>query len=244
VKIISFTFIRNIMKSLRVSAIVGGSFASLALVAHAQVVVVPGTSDPWLAGWPNGTTASSGDVAPEQSPVYAGSVSPGNTITWTATGLDGNGPGLQQFGPNGDLGNVLGYGILNDPAQNNLSSIANVPIDALMGVFLGSGVPAGPTPAGLDFSSLGLSYGTLSPAVDQVFYMGDGSAQSLTVPAGATRLFVATMDGFGWYNNTGALKVDFTGGITVASSVPDAGCTLAMLGTAFGVVGFLRRKIG
>ena len=35
--------------------------------AQAVSVIVPGTSDPWLAGMPNGTTASSGDVAPTDS---------------------------------------------------------------------------------------------------------------------------------------------------------------------------------
>jgi hypothetical protein len=38
---------------------------------HAQPIniVVPGTSDPWLAGMPDGTMASGSDVAPAQSPI-------------------------------------------------------------------------------------------------------------------------------------------------------------------------------
>ena len=56
------------MKKFLLSAIILSALASSAVVAQAQVVV-PGTSDPWLAGQPNGTTASGGDVAPNESPV-------------------------------------------------------------------------------------------------------------------------------------------------------------------------------
>jgi hypothetical protein len=64
--------------------------------------------------------------------------------------------------------------------------------------------------------------------------------QSLVVPAGATRLFLGTDDGFGWYNNVGAFDVSLT---NVTGSVPDGGSAVAMLGVAFGVMGFARRKI-
>jgi hypothetical protein len=235
------TIFKTIMKNLFFSTIVGASFASLTLVANAgDVVVVPGTSDPWLAGWPNGTTASSGDIAPDESPVYAGSVTGGSTITWSAFGLVANGPTQFPAGPNGDIANVNGYGLLSHDggAENNISDILNVPVDALVGVFLGAGVPAGTAPSPLDFSIIGLNYTSLAPVVDQVFYMGDGSTESLTVPTGATRLFLGTMDGYGWYNNPGAFTVD----LTDVTPVPDAGSTLAMLGVAFGVVSTGRRK--
>jgi len=206
----------------------------LTLVANAANVVVPGSSDPWLAGQPNGTTASSGDVAPDQSPVYAGSVSAGTTITWSATGLVYYGPGVPSDGPNGESGYIL-----SDPAQNNIAGLLNVPLDGLVGLFLGPGVPS-TAPASLDFSSIGLTYTSLSPGVDQPFYMGDGSVQSLVVPAGATRMFLGTVDGFGWYNNVGAFDVSLS---NVTGAVPDGGSAMAMLGLAFGVMGLARRKI-
>lgn len=34
--------------------------------------------------------------------------------------------------------------------------------------------------------------------------------QQVVVPAGATRLFLGTMDGFGWSNNIGSLDVQVT----------------------------------
>jgi hypothetical protein len=232
------------MKNLLLLSMLGGSFAGLTLAANAGNVVVPGTSDPWLAGQPNGTTASSEDTAPAESPVYAGSVTAGSSITWNATGMVGNGPSETQFGPNGDTGGTL-YGLFSHDAgaQNGISDIQGVGVDALLGVFLGPGVPSGATPGPLNFNpsgGLGFTYGTLAPQVDQVFYMGDGSAQSVTVPTGATRLYLGTMDGFGWDNNTGAFTVDFTAGVT--QSIPDAGSTLAMLGVALGVLGMVRRQ--
>jgi len=236
------------MRKLWLSVVVGGSFASLALAANAASVVVAGTSDPWLAGQPNGTSASLGDgigdYAPAQSPVYAGTVTPGNTVTWSATGLVGNGAGEPQFGPNGDTAGTL-YGLLShgSGAENGISDINGIGVDALLGVFLGPGVPAGTTPAALTFGGgggLGFTYGSLSPLVDQVFYMGDGSAQDVIVPAGATRLFLGTMDGFGWDNNTGDFVVDLQ---NVVPSVPDAGSTVMLLGSALCLLGGLRRKL-
>jgi hypothetical protein len=223
------------MKKFSLLTIIGGSFAGLALVAQASIVV-PGSSDPWLAGQPNGTTASSGDVAPAQSPVYAGSVSAGSTITWSATGLVLYGPGTPSDGPKGETGYIL-----SDPAQNGIAGLNNVPVDGLVGLFLGPGVPTGSGPAALNFASIGLTYTHLSPGVDQPFYMGDGSTERVTVPTGATRFFLGTVDGYGWYNNVGAF--DVTLDIVARAGVPDGGSAMVMLGVAFGVMGFVRRKI-
>jgi hypothetical protein len=236
------------MNKLFVSTLIGCGFAALTQAAYAGSVNVPGTSDPWLAGQPNGTSASLGDgvgdYAPAQSPVYAGSVTPGATVKWSATGLVGNGPTETQFGPNGDtLGTLYGLFSHGAGAENGISDVNGIGVDALMGVFLGPGVPSGATPGPLTFAGgLGFTYGSLSPQIDQVFYMGDGSAQSVIVPSGATGLFVGTMDGFGWDNNTGSFDVNFTQGVT--GSVPDAGSTIAMLGVAFVMIGGVRRKMG
>jgi len=45
--------------------------SAFTLPTKAVEVSVPGYADPWLAGMPDGTTASSGDVAPTHSPVLA-----------------------------------------------------------------------------------------------------------------------------------------------------------------------------
>jgi hypothetical protein len=230
------------MKTL-LSTLTIGIITSISLSASAQIVNVPGTSDPWLAGQPAGATASFGDVAPQDSPVLAGAVSPGSTLNWSAWGLEANGPSYTEVGPNGDTADLSGFGLIDHTTgnENGISDILNVPIDSLIGVFLGAGVPSGPGPSPLDFSSIGLSYGSLTPGLDQPFYMGDGSAQSLVVPTGATRLYLGTMDGFGWDNNPGDFHVQFTS--ENVSPLPDSASTLAMLSAAFAGVSLIRRKI-
>jgi hypothetical protein len=88
------------------------------------------------------------------------------------------------------------------------------PIDSVVGVFLGDTSPAGDTPpATLDFTSAASrDYTTLSPMLNQVFFIGDGlksdgTQQSFKVPAGATRLFIGKMDGTEWNNNIGTSTV-------------------------------------
>ena len=41
---------------------------------------------------------------------------------------------------------------------------------------------------------------------------GTGTTQTFIVPAGATRLFLGTSDGFGWFNNSGSFAVTVTAG--------------------------------
>jgi len=74
----------------------------------------------------------------------------------------------------------------------------------LAGVFLTDRSPAAQAPPSLDFSStaIGRSFTTLSPLLQQTFYIGDGltgqgsgSTQSFLVPDDATRLFLGILDG-------------------------------------------------
>jgi uncharacterized membrane protein len=185
-------------------------------LASSAPVTVPGTSDPYLAGMPNGSTASSSDVAPAQSPVLVTGLSivPGSHLSFTAVGAVGQDPATPNYGPDGNLNEVLPHVV---GAENGISSI-RAPFNALVGVFLGPDQPnLTAAPGTLDFGSGGnvaggIDYTTLSPELKQVFFIGDGLTsqgipQSITVPAGATRLFLGTMDGFGWFNNVGSFDV-------------------------------------
>jgi hypothetical protein len=211
-------------------------------VVIAATVTVPGTSDPWLAGMPNGSldnvaTPEPADVAPAQSPVLVTGITigGGTTLKWNATGQVGH-PG----DPAGPDGYSLGIYSRYIGANNGISDIT-APIDSLLGVFLGPGQPdLNPVPGALNFSTLiSQDFISFSPAMQQVFFMGDGLtsgniAQTIIAPVGATRLFLGTMDGYGWANNSGSFDVTL-------EAVPEP-TTLLFLGSSLlGLFGFRRR---
>ena len=217
-------------------AVAGGLSPSL---AAAQSVFVPGSSNPFLAGAPDTTACCSGDSAPGQSPALAPvSVSGGQTLTFSATGLT-DGAGTGSTGPDGAYTfNMADYGTGIAPANG-------VGVLGLVGVFLDAGVPSGGSqPGALDFSS-GLNFLSLAPGLDQIFWIGDGltgtgsgAVQQFIAPTGATRLFLGTVDGFQWNNNTGGYDVSIS---SVRSAVPEP-ATWAMMLAGFGMVGVAMRK--
>jgi hypothetical protein len=220
-------------------AFIAGTLA-VAIPASAATLSVPGTSDPFLAGMPSGSTCCSGDSAPGQSPVYAGAVTGGATITFTdVSGSVSYGGGTPTDPPIGDVSYTI-----NTPDYeggqtviNGIAGYQNAPVDALIAVFLGPGQP-NLTPASTE---LDLSAGTTTPGLQQIFYVGDGfgyentsgTTQSFTVPTGATRLYLGTVDGYGWNNNTGAIEVTVNG---LSSGVPEPAIWATML-LGVGLVG-------
>jgi len=175
------------MLHIKTGALMVVGLAILATTSQATLYNVPGTADPWLAGVASGSfdpTDGSGhlgeppDVAPNQSPVQvtdAGVLTPGNIITWSATGTVGH-PG-DTSGPNGNSSVIA---IRTWGTQNGIPDINPTPINALLGVFIGTA----PT----------------------VFFMGESG--SITVPAGATGFYLGTMDAYGWANNIGSFDVE------------------------------------
>src|SRR3972149_643623 len=102
----------------------------------------------------------------------------------------------------------------------------------LVGVFLGSGSPSSTSPSILDFNTIGMDFTTLSPELQQTFFVGDGltsggESQAFIVPTGATRLFLGIADAGGfkgdpsWYDdNTGSFEVTVTQQTTSATPAP------------------------
>jgi hypothetical protein len=93
----------------------------------------------------------------------------------------------------------------------------------LVGVFVGKRGPSGPAPAPLDFTTgPGTGFTTLAPALDQVFFIGDGltgdgtgTVQTFTVPTGAAALYFGLSDAGGfngppgaYFDNEGAFTVE------------------------------------
>jgi hypothetical protein len=125
----------------------------------------------------------------------------------------------------------------------------------LVGLFVPAGGPTGTAPTALDFTSAGLgtSFTSLSPQLDQVFFIGDGltgegtgTQQTFNVPAGAGQLWLGISDA-GGYNgapgaygdNLGVYSVNFafngsgSGGVTVTETVPTGLTLVSMTGTGW-----------
>lgn len=217
---------------------------ALGLVASAQAAtVVPGTSNPKLAGMPVGSTAGAGgerpDAVPTESPVLFTefTITPGTWLQFTnVSGL------VNHCGSGCNIVGADGGGEFTNPSENGISGMT-APIDSLVGVFLGADQPnltsePGALPA---FNGSTIGFTSLAPALKQVFFIGDGltgtgsgTVQSFLVPTGATRLYLATHDGYGWYNNSGSFEV-------TVSAVPEP-ASIALLLAGLALVGAAARR--
>ena len=189
---------------------------------------VPATSSPYLAGLPAGTYTTSGDRAPQQSPVLV-ELPIGNAayVSFSASGNVQHHP----FRPpryDSPIGSLL----VSHVAEHGISQIG-APIDSLIGVFLDDNRPdQSPAPPPINFGAAGWNFVLLEPQLKQVFLIGtghvkvrvDGSSKKsdvsrrFRVPRGATRLFLAVMDAYEWNNNEGYFDVTVTTARTDTSS--------------------------
>jgi hypothetical protein len=182
-------------------------------------LIVPGYSDPWLAGMPDGSIASCWepegcDSAPQQSPqeVVGLCLRAGESLTFQATGGVLHYPGWPLDPPDGSSG-ITNHNWDDDLGENGISDVI-APYDCLLGVFLDDTQPdQTPDPPNLDFGTTATrDYLTFSPLLKQVFFIGDGvtshgEEQHVIIPEGATRLFLGTMDSSTWLNNVGQFEV-------------------------------------
>lgn len=199
---------------------------------------VAGTSDLWLSGAADGTLASTNDYLTNAAPFLVPTqIVGGATYTFSVTGSVSNTGTPSGLSPDGG-----GFTSHTAGAQNGISNIT-APFNSLIGVFLNGDVPlSGGKVTALNFNTIGLNFATLSPELNQVFFIGDGLAstksgkntstliQTFVAPTGATRLFLGSMDGYEWKNNSGSFSVEMT-------VVPEPATYAALLG--IGTLGFV-----
>jgi hypothetical protein len=129
-----------------------------------------------------------------------------------------------------------------------------------VGVFLGTGGPNGTAPTELNFNGAGgTSFASISPMLDQVFFVGDGltgngtgATQDFYVPTGATELYLGLADTCNqsggtpgcFYDNSGTFSAAVTqSGPTGTPSPTPEPSSLILLGTGvLGLAGVMRRK--
>ena len=165
------------------------------------------------AGSANSNYAQWGDYAPKKaSPIQAGGITINGGVPITFDGVNGgatNAAGQATDSADGNPSIVTN----SAGAENGIANI-NAPLNSIIGVFIDDTVPSTHTaPASLDFTTAAeRDFEVLNPQLRQPFFIGDGrtslgEVQQFVPPAGATRLYICTMDAYEWSNNVGGFYV-------------------------------------
>ena len=215
----------------------------IGITAHAASLVVPATTNIFGAGHtaPNDTPAPSGGGGGTAPLVFNFTAQPGQVLTFSS--VSGT---VQYSGSVGATGPDGGISSLNIFSFNGIAGITAPVLGHLSGVFLDSTEPTDPSPARLNFTTLGTNFTTLAPLLRQVFFIGDGltgtgtgAIQQFQVPSTATRLYLGFADGIqtdnlpgGYANNTGTVSATFQivpepTTLTLVSAIATAACGLS-----------------
>jgi Flp pilus assembly protein TadG len=169
---------------------------------------------------------SPGMINLSESNIFSGQVILFDTVTGTANNVRSS----VGFSPDGNLGFVVSLGTASadnsaswSRSVNGLSNV-KAPINSMVAVFLNDNAPnTTAAPSNLDFSTADArDYVSLAPQLKQVFFVGDGrrsngEAQQITVPPGATRMFIGNMDAWQWNDNSGGYNATINSVIKVTT---------------------------
>jgi hypothetical protein len=173
----------------------------------------------------------------------------GKTITFSTTGQVSLTPGPLPYGPHGPDGGPNVFSSSIDSAAG-LSAVYSNNVGYLAGVFINGSEGSTSSLPSSNFTGSGESFASLSPAVDQIFFIGDGltgtgtgAVQSFVVPVGATELVLGIVDGYDYNGPPGAYfdnggHYDVT--VNLPGAVPEPGTWALMLAGLGGVGAMLR----
>jgi hypothetical protein len=221
------------------------SFCTLSAYADS----VPGAAVIYAAGTQSGVASSAGGTLPIGILLPAGT----SSITFGVTGsvVLNIGTGTNYNDPDG-VGAAVSSSF--ESGSGSISGLTAPNAGFLTGVFLAPGGPSGPAPTALNFLTSGTSFLSLSPLVDQTFFIGDGltgdgtgATQTFYVPAGASELYLGISDACGYNggpscygDNGGSFDVSYSISANTPPSVPEPS-SFVLLGT--GVAGALSQLV-
>jgi len=200
--------------------------------ASAQVYTVPATDNIFSAGLSTPVAPGGGGAGtlPAQITLSSGQ----NAFQFQVSGTDT--PNINDP----SLANLTAEGTSSWPTDlNPVGGISGYMGDyafPLVGVFLSVTPAQAPPPPTLNFSAgaIGRNFLSLSPAIGQVFFIGNGltdsnQAQTFYAPAGATLLFLGLPDGYDFAGDPGQYQ-DNAGSLNVSvNAVPEPAPIILLL---------------
>lgn len=227
--------------------------ASGAVVLSASNIIVDGRANIFAAGHAIAPDLAGGGTQPGLFPP-AFSFAPQQNLALVFSSVTGT-ASMSAIGPFDGPDGGVGSGTTQIFSLGGISGlIATDRYGPLVGVFLSDAEPVDPAPPRLDFTG-NVDFISLSPLLNQVFFIGDGRTASLQtqtfiVPSAATRFFLGFVDGDvfthepGFYSdNRGSLLANFT-----ISTVPEPSglllWSLAIATLTQSRVGSVRRRAG
>jgi hypothetical protein len=171
-------------------------------------ITVPGTACPYFAGQTFGSIPLSADNYFNVDTTVSSIIPPSIDVT----GFGGTIPSITAAGawqhfvenpPTGGPGGYTDYDLTHQAYIDlGISTVLNVHLDTLLGVFLTNAAPVPLTAP----QPLALGDDMTQPLLQQTFVIGTG-LQNIVIPTGATRLFFGLHNGYEWSNNVGAVEV-------------------------------------
>jgi hypothetical protein len=219
------------------------------LAGPAEAVTVNGTDAIYNYG---GTSVAGGGTTPQEISVLGDA---GKALTFSATGSAFLTPGGDPFGPHGPDGGPAAFN-MNVSQAAGISGVHSLNVGYLAGVFINGSEGATTSLANSDFSPAGTgeAFASLSPVIDQVFFIGDGltgagsgSVQQFFVPTGAKTLVLGIVDANS-YNDRPSAYFDNGGAFEVQVNLPSSGSDVpepagwALMIVGFGGVGAVLRN--